>query len=540
MKRVNRFSIACALAVLTLFAASCKKDQGAIDFTAELQTIGDDSKVHMEGLYPTWNTGDGVKINGNGYSVTVSGSGDGRTAYINDVSVTSGAVWAFYPAEWFGQWNTNTKNVTFTIPQFQPYETETVSGVAHQKVRMPMVAYRSSTSSSKADRILSFRNVGSLIKVVVTGAESTSAFVLNAITLKASSTSVHLYGTYKTNLTLTSPLTTNVVSGTGGSTVVLTGINKTISAGVKDSFYIVVPKTSTTSKFTIKLTTNRGEISSTTSGTLAALGINQIGRTTYSASITSEVLTSDITELSGHFTISSSQYVTFAKGNCKCIRNGSGWSWKTFAQQYQYRYHTSSSSVTLSAEENETSYFAWGQYGNEAMYAPTSGGTFGSSWTEYGDAYGTGWCCLTPDEWKYILEDRAVGSSGCKFLKAKVHDIKGLLLFPDDFSWPSGMSSPGTPLNNKSATSWTAYTDEQWGSLETAGCVFIPACYYVYGATLQSNEQYSGYYLNHSTSGYGFNFYATTGSGGVSYNRNGTNNRLPIRLCKKYSSAPSK
>lgn len=84
------------------------------------------------------------------------------------------------------------------------------------------------------------------------------------------------------------------------------------------------------------------------------------------------------------------------------------------------------------------------------------------------------WRTLTLEEWEYLFETR-VTPSGIRFAKAKVNDVGGIILLPDD--WNASTYS----LNNTNIGSHEAYFDgntitaSQWTKLENAGAIFLPA-----------------------------------------------------------------
>ena len=79
------------------------------------------------------------------------------------------------------------------------------------------------------------------------------------------------------------------------------------------------------------------------------------------------------------------------------------------------------------------------------------------------------WRTLTKDEWEYIYSGRK-GAAG-KRSQGIIDGINGLILLPDSWSIPSGMSF--TP----NANDWTTntYSVADWTKMEEAGAVFLPA-----------------------------------------------------------------
>ena len=106
------------------------------------------------------------------------------------------------------------------------------------------------------------------------------------------------------------------------------------------------------------------------------------------------------------------------------------------------------------------------------------------------------WRTLSNGEWAYLLNTS--GSSGrtdeSRFAKAKVKDVCGLLIFPDNYS---GTTS-GDGIANVNATDEEEFPtsnipDNTWKAMESAGAVFLPAA-----RLRQNTDMYSvgseGYY----------------------------------------------
>ena len=92
------------------------------------------------------------------------------------------------------------------------------------------------------------------------------------------------------------------------------------------------------------------------------------------------------------------------------------------------------------------------------------------------------WRTLTSDEWTYLLETRsastACGYDNVRCSKATVGDVYGLIIFPDVYVHPSGVS---TLLNvnvivNESGVADDTYvlTMNEWDQMQGAGCIFLP------------------------------------------------------------------
>ena len=102
------------------------------------------------------------------------------------------------------------------------------------------------------------------------------------------------------------------------------------------------------------------------------------------------------------------------------------------------------------------------------------------------------WRTLTKDEWEYLI-----GRSG-KYGMATIGDIyKGLVLLPDDWTLPTGLSFTAG-YDNVFATN--TYTLAQWQTMESAGAVFLPAAGDRYGTDVNDvgtqGYYWSGTYFN--------------------------------------------
>jgi hypothetical protein len=101
---------------------------------------------------------------------------------------------------------------------------------------------------------------------------------------------------------------------------------------------------------------------------------------------------------------------------------------------------------------------------------------------------------LTYEEWDYVVFNRPNASS----LKgvAQVNGVNGLILLPDNWTCPAGVTFNSGFHGEYSVEAYGQYqtfSAEQWSKLEAAGAVFFPASGYRYGSNV-FNVQYGGYY----------------------------------------------
>ena len=86
------------------------------------------------------------------------------------------------------------------------------------------------------------------------------------------------------------------------------------------------------------------------------------------------------------------------------------------------------------------------------------------------------WRTLTNEEWNYLITDRANASSLQGV--ASVNGVNGLILLPDGWKQPNGVSFKSGFSSDYSVQAYAdyqAFTLDQWSKLESAGAVFLPA-----------------------------------------------------------------
>ena len=197
--------------------------------------------------------------------------------------------------------------------------------------------------------------------------------------------------------------------------------------------------------------------------------------------------------INGLFSVSYTQSIYFSKGNLQYQASTEIW---RFAE-HQWDVIGDANSNISSNYNGWIDLFGWGTSGynhGAICYQPWStSSTYG-----YYDAYGrstynlndqTGkadwgynpisnggnqlnrWRTLTKDEWVYVFNTRST-PSGIRYAKAKVNDVNGVILLPDD--WNSSYTLNSTNTENVSFSSNIIFAS-QWNTLEQQGAVFLPA-----------------------------------------------------------------
>lgn len=174
------------------------------------------------------------------------------------------------------------------------------------------------------------------------------------------------------------------------------------------------------------------------------------------------------------FSVGDGKYVKFSQGNLQYQPSTDTW---RFAE-HQYDVYG------RSAEDNIGSsgwidLFAWGT-GDDPMFV----GGYNSSKDDYdckesftdwgnnqiGNDSPYTWRTLTSDEWNYLLSGRL--NSQAFWRLAKVNNIKGLIILPDNFESPKGIAFNS---GYKDGYQTNVYTASEWEKMVKAGAIFLPA-----------------------------------------------------------------
>lgn len=127
-------------------------------------------------------------------------------------------------------------------------------------------------------------------------------------------------------------------------------------------------------------------------------------------------------------------------------------------------------------------YYAYGQrYYN--LYDQTGQADWGYNTISNGGNTSNTWRTLTMrinGEWEYVFNIRSAstvnGVANARYAKAKVANTYGMLLFPDNYSHPDGVTQP-IGINQSDDVGWNGnnYSVEDFLLMQDAGVVFLPA-----------------------------------------------------------------
>lgn len=248
------------------------------------------------------------------------------------------------------------------------------------------------------------------------------------------------------------------------------------------------------------------------------------------------------------FSVSDTKKVYFSPGNLQYQASTNTW---RFAE-HQWDYVGNATGNTTTGDDRATQsawidLFAWGTSGYDdpssdhdvyyhpwdnregSKYGPgavsgfdISGDNLTGELTKYDwgvfNAIGASpagtWRTLTADEWQWLLTPKTGdpdpgtncrtsstvnGVENARYAKASVNGIKGLIIFPDSYTHPAGVTLPSGINTKDAAYTVNTYSAADWSAIQAAGAVFLPAAGYRYWYSgsdyrIDGNNTYGGYW----------------------------------------------
>lgn len=528
MKRKNILSLfVVAAATLTLFG--CKPEQGA-DGNLILYTegMGNGAKVAMDGTHSYWASGDKVDINGTLLTVTIS---DGKA------SVEASAATNYYGV--YGATITNhdgIKPTALSLPSSYNYATTTHGSGTYQNLQTPMVAYGTGSP-------LLFKHLTAALGVQVV---NYLGFTVRLDSIVVLSDKYALAGPLSIN---PESLSVSPQSPSENRRVALyfntnghAGEELTLLAGDSTVVFLPLLPVGNDNHFTVQLYSHKvdqPDVKPVFEKTQAG------GQSDYS--LARAELTYARATFGGLFSVSSTKRVIISQGNLQY--QASTGTWRFAETQYGYIGNALGNTADTTARKNQDNWidlFAWGNSGYDGKMPYTRNknasylaGEVNISKTENDWAYhniiengGAGshrWYTLTNDEWKFLLRltgtrndistttnmPSGTNSAHALFTKSIVNEIKGVIVFPDNYKQPTDVTATTTSVSYNSVNSQfgTFVVDyDNWIKMEAAGAIFLPTAGYglsssnektcsVSSASLSGNY-WSGSYYNVELSSY--------------------------------------
>ncbi len=213
----------------------------------------------------------------------------------------------------------------------------------------------------------------------------------------------------------------------------------------------------------------------------------------------------------GTWRFAENQYDMIGEDNANISSTYSGWidlfGWGTSGYNGKNPYMTSTTGTDYGDGENDIAgtNYDWGVYN-----AISNGGNQAGQWRT-----------LTNEEWRYLINSRDNASS--KYGVATVNNVNGLVLLPDSWTLPNGVTFTSGIANDKGSEYYKTvnnYSSDDWAKMETNGAVFLPATGYRSGTDVLS-VGFSGTCLSSSAyvgdNAFVLFFYSSSVNAGASY-----------------------
>ncbi len=513
------------LAVAAVLAVSCEKDAERLPFDNALEISsegfgGGNGKAVVGGSASYWVDEEQVRVNGSTCVIAVSN----EKAYVDAEGLSSPYV-AIYPASILADEDADLGNggtVTVNIPSVFNYETEG----GRQKLDVPMYS-----CNHFVDGCLYFKHLTGAITVMLTNntnypLEVDSIIVTNSAYQLSGSKSITLNA--EGNDVVVSPAAKVgdnnrvVVLGNGNLTI---PANTTGQANAVDVQVPVLPVDTNNSAFTIRVRTHRA-------GTVGAIIFQQSqeegnkhldqGKIGYAMAMMDGYRRDHMTYV-GLFTINATgDKVFFSKGNLQWSYdngathavNGGGTAagtWRFALHQYDTIGRASNNNTMSSTSNDWIDLFGWGTSGydgknpymvgdSDKNYGISGNNSIAGTnfdWGKYNAISNGGnlpgiWRVMSGNggEVDYVMKSRTnstynlpsgTNSTSACFIKATICGIRGLILFPNDYQHPNGISVSGTPSYNNSGVNYLGFVISDvsdWKKMEYCGAVFLPAAGY--------------------------------------------------------------
>ena len=527
-------TILAAIIIASCFAlsTSCQKEN-VIEQPVTLQTItltaegfSTDTKTSVNGNSVSWVNGDVVKLNGSDYAITLS---EDHATVEADLSGAT-AIYGFYPSDIVVSGNETTTTPSVVLPNCY---SSVIDGSGNQTIALPMAGYR-----NKGGNSVNFKHLSAAVNVSIKN-ETGSTLIVDAVTVSAAQ--YRLNGTIALDLTAADYGIAPVAATDAADRTVKVTFSTPLEIAKGEIKSVQVPiRPIDNDNLTIEVDSHNADIAGVPVSNLthkfnhtassAALGRNVM----ISAKIRISPQSTNVTS-KGTFSVSDTKAVYFSKGNLQATTNNVGVSWTWGFADHQYSFVGGSHSDPLGndctptgnnyvtnqepwiTQNGTVDLFGWvgtdfrsnkitgiAEYGIctdlGASFAPVE---FGGRvlMHEWGSLIGQNWFTLSIDEWAYLLSSRGTeGHAACsslteegnsavaRYLKATVVGVSGLIIFPDDFTWPADVEMKSdlvvwkdtAPKLNHSGIQYyrVTFTAEEWGKMEEAGCVFLPAAGY--------------------------------------------------------------
>ena len=539
--KLKQFAPPCrvlAVVCLALLGACQKEKINDLGMQLEAEGFGGGQKAAVSGNAAYWIEGETVRINGADYTVRLSGS----TAYVQNVPEAD-SYRALYPNTLNSTATLDGNTLTVSIPDAYTYR----ESDGRQALDLPMAAY--GTSDSR----LVFRHLTAAVTVEVV---NHYGFTIEVDSVVVSSNAYQLSG----DKAITIGATPDVAAATstiaterrvkvafdGGSALqVLSGQTKQVQ--------VPVLPVGSDNRFTVEVRVHKVDEAEVSYLFQRTQGDGGSGYALTRAQMGYAPAT-----VGGVFSVAADRQVIISQGNLQYQASTGTW---RFAQHQIDCFGSSTSGGNRSAEgerptqEKWIDLFGWGTsgwggsgatyyqpyifaaIGTGASHGPTgaydlTGEYANADWGVYNPISNGGnqaglWRTLTKDECEYLLSTRSDG-----WTKATINGTKGLLLLPDGYEHPEGVTAlPETMRQGNASFSVYEIADaNEWYRMQAVGAIFLPNSGYMGNGSVNWTE---GFYWFSTTFGSDKAYLLQIKSSSVDANAYSTRNCVrAVRLVK--------
>ena len=462
------------------------------------------TKAAVDGLYSYWVNGETVRING----VDKRVSYDGQAAYVTGVEAAD-VYRALYPETLNDAAPLNSDNVSVVIPCSYTYMES--DGLQH--IGVPMVAR--GTSASR----LEFKHLTAALTVEI---KNTYGFTIEVDSVVVESNLYQLSGTK--DITLANSIIVDATSTADEADKRVAvyfngGTHLQILAGDTRRVQVPVLPVGDENRFTIKVGVHKVD-----DADVKCVFDKTQGNGQSHYALTRRQMGFAGVRFGGVFTVDTyNKQVIISQGNLQYVPSSGIWSFHTHQYDICEPGPVDSTTRYNADSSNSIDLFGYGTSGYD-MYpymtsktasnynVPTS--TYMTK-TEYDwgwhNAISNGgnanhqWYSMTSDEWRFLFNSRSTTTEGINnnnntlYTFATIEDTyKGIIIFPDTYTHPTGIPLTNAIFNNYSDFKATL-SIANWNKMEAAGAVFLPAASY---RSPKTDKSVGCHYIYYPTSGY--------------------------------------
>ena len=490
----NHHTITCyvrtvVLVLASLLLASCQKEEQGMLLIAE--GFGG-TKAAVDGLYSYWVNGETVRING----VDKRVSYDSQAAYVTGVEAAD-VYRALYPETLNDAAPLNSDNVSVVIPCSYTYMES--DGLQH--IGVPMVAR--GTSASR----LEFKHLTAALTVEI---KNTYGFTIEVDSVVVESNLYQLSGTK--DITLANSIIVDATSTADEADKRVAvyfngGTHLQILAGDTRRVQVPVLPVGDENRFTIKVGVHKVD-----DADVKCVFDKTQGNGQSHYALTRRQMGFAGVRFGGVFTVDTyNKQVIISQGNLQYVPSSGIWSFHTHQYDICEPGPVDSTTRYNADSSNSIDLFGYGTSGYDNMYpymmsktntdyiAPTPS----IAMTEYdwgwhntisnGGNTKHQWYILTSDQWRHLFMYRNPSTSGIndgsptRYTYATIDNTyKGIVLFPDTYIHPSGITELRDATFNAKSNFNAAISKPEWRKMEAAGAVFLPAAGYRWSSSNRS------------------------------------------------------